>query len=133
MEAVTKYKSNDGAEFDTAEEAALHEGLLLRLEEIGKLIIRTSSGNDTKGVQNTKENIIKFKWEFRKLLQGYDPEIVERWDADERGLQGFIDDRLWKLYYSFLCVGNDNKSYGQPAFVTQVNRGESARFVCGFV
>jgi len=131
MESITKYKSNDGETFDTAEEAVEHEGMLLSIEEVKKFIIINPDGNSTVGIKNTKENVIKFKEEFRKLLQEYSPSCIEKWDVNERGLQGYIRDGLWGVYYNFLSIGSDNKSYGQPAFATQSNRGQTVGVVAG--
>ena len=97
----------------------------IMIKEVSKLLIKNPDSNSIEGILNPVKNIAKFKKQFRNLLQISFPESVERWDVDERSLQGFIADGVWDLYYNFLCIGADTKSYGQPAFATQSNQGQT--------
>jgi hypothetical protein len=125
MEQVIKYKAKDGVEFDTDYDATNYENLLDRLERVRSVINEQENSNSDIGVENTQEAIDEFNETFRHILVDAAPELVEKWDANPRGIIGrYLSDgdsaiynALDRAYYRcVLCVGNNNKSYGQPYY-----------------
>lgn len=136
MLAITKYKSNDGKIFDTAEEAKSYEDFCRQADSCALLIIKNGNGNKPEGIENSQENIDEFMKEFRRLLTLYDTKLLDKWDANPRGIIGryLLDGRGSPMYmkigsvyhHGIMCVGGDNKSYGQPYFATNKQElGES--------
>jgi len=125
VKAIIKYEAVDGALFATEQECIKYERFLDEAAKCAAYIKKSESGNDSVGLQNTEKNVELFNAAFRKLLEEYAPSLVEKWDECKKGIIGrYLSDgsdvyyrRLDRLYYAgVLCVGDDNKSYGQPYY-----------------
>lgn len=129
MESITKYKSNDDNVFDTAEEAISYEYFCEQADSCMALILKNDDSNEPGGLQNSQQNIDKFMKKFRELLTLYDEDLLDKWDANPRGIIGryLLDgpgepmyEKIGRVYSrGIMCVGKDNKSYGQPYFANQ--------------
>lgn len=129
VKAITKYVADDGAEFNSEQDAHDYEYFLAATHIAQEFIAIQDDVNSSAGISNSPDNIVAFAAIFREILQKYTPSLVEFWDANTRGIIGryLCDDgtaygkELYKLYYRcVLRVGKkDGKSYGQPFYANQ--------------
>lgn len=115
MKQITKWKSENGREFDNSEQAQKADELFAKQNEVSKLLpqavdIRCEFANGGGYVQHTQEDVNKFMAGIRELIAnefGETSDIVKGFDKNPIGMVGrFLDDsgsdtyRLWSRLYN---------------------------------
>lgn len=118
-----------GYEFQSEEEAQSFKTFREKVIKASTLIAQQPDGNAEEGLDNTPEAVKRFEEAFVAIIAEFAPTIHEYYKAT--GLRGYIGRALsdgsspyakvlTRLYYDcVMCVGADNKTYGQPYFANQ--------------
>ena len=141
METITKFKANDGTEFNDKQKCIDHENLLEEIKEIiSKLEPKKVSCDFSNGSGYILQNPKTFRDVRKSIL-----EIAKRF-TDHHWIQESIDKQLevdpswagriiseccpdcvWKAWSRISCTTNDYKEYGQQYYR---NNPEKAKNIC---
>jgi hypothetical protein len=141
--AITKYRANDGTEFNSAERADQHDGIIVAVDRaMSHLTPRPKALEENKGyVQHTRLAVLRAstelfalarhrlgeEWVARQKSLGHDEEEIA---MHVKGIYGRIADGcapLDRAYTRLLCIDEQNREWQQPYYA--INPSAERRMV----
>ncbi len=145
MEAITKYKANDGSEWATAEQAEARE-VMIREVNIAMLILVSKPtdmdfANGHGYIQQEAEKILDAKRELYKIANREG--VLKHWIDRQKNDHGKTDEDFitchpsWfsrmldgshrpldAAYSRLYCIDEQNREWGQPYYAINPDKGE---------
>lgn len=130
MKTVTKYKADDGVEFESEDQCLTHEANCDAAKSIMKNLHKKPSGcdfsngsgyikHDAGKVQEVRALFLDFCKRFtdHKCIQGVIDGTTHISHA-HRLLGEILPQSIYKHWSRFTCIGSDGREFGQPYYVT---------------
>lgn len=128
MRTIVQYKTVDGRQFDTEDEARSHEALLLQIENALKPL-GNRRPTEEGWIQHSQTSVLAAKRSLLSLatqtcLAGF-PDVVEKVNADPdsvhpRSIVGRIMDDsnspINKGWYRIMCIDDSFREHSQPFY-----------------
>ena len=129
MQSITKFKSKDGKEFNSAQECLKYEDILERVEDILKHLPSYDDISFSNG-----EGYIQHERGVKQSLEKDIVALANKYFAPKEPYTQFnyylgriIDDSgmrcLNSLTYKIMCIDDLNREWGQPYFAINPDKG----------
>lgn len=141
MKLITKYVANDGYEFNTEKHCLAHENLLLKIEDVHKLLgsrakdVGCEFSNGAGYIQHTKNEVFNFKKALVALCKSRVRDDVFKLPLDKiypGGIASRIlsetNPRLYQVWSRLCCIDEYNREWGQPYYALNPTKGAQEKW-----
>lgn len=139
MQAITKYKSDRGREYATAEKAEAADKLFAMQQEVSRLLpqavdetCRYANGHGY--VQHTQEDVDAFVAGITRLIRyefGDESECLKAWMEGYRYAGRYLDDsgsNTYRLWSRWACIDSQLREWGQGFYKLNPHEGEQVQW-----